>query len=228
MSSNTFNGFTPRAIEFLWDLRFNNNKAWFEAHKDEFKREVQAPMKQLCLDVFERVTAERKRGGFTYKLSRIYKDARRVHDGVFYRDNVWFSIEKLGDEDASYPGFWFEFSPDGWSYGMGYYMAKPETMAKLRARIDRDPKAFEKIVSFLSRQDEFSLDGPEYARKKIAPTEKTAAWYNKKSFSLYHQQPIVKELFSSSIIDRVVNGMLSLMPFYEFLLKLDSDPLIES
>jgi len=222
--NNIFNGFTPRTIEFLWSLRLNNDKAWFEAHKDEFKREVQVPMKQFCLDVFERVTAGRERNGFVYKLSRIYRDARRVRGGAFYRDHMWFSIEKLSDEDASNPGYWFEVSPDGWSYGMGYYLAKPETMAKLRARIDRDPKAFEKIVSFLDKQDEFILDGLEYTRKKEAPTEKTAAWYNKKSFSLYHQQPIGDELFSSCFTDRIVGGMLCLMPFYDYLITLDSDP----
>jgi len=227
MSRNTFTGFTPRSIEFLWNLRFNNEKAWFEAHKDEFKREVQEPMKALCLDVFERVTEGRDRGGFTYKMSRIYKDARRVRGGAFYRDNMWFSFEKLSDEDASNPGFWFEFSPDGWSYGMGYYLAKPETMAKLRARIDRDPKAFEQRVSFLDKQDEFSLDGPEYARKKPAPTEKTAPWYNKKSFSLYHQSPIGEELFSAGFIDHIAGGMLSLMPFYDYLITLDSDPVLK-
>jgi uncharacterized protein (DUF2461 family) len=181
-------------------------------------------MKELCLDVFERVTTGRERNGFSHKLSRIFKDARRVRDGAFYRDNMWFVIEKLSEEDASNPGYWFEISPDGWSYGMGFYQAKPETMAKLRARIDRDPKAFEKLVSTIDTRDEFSLDGPEYARKKEAPTEKTAAWYNKKSFSLYHQQPIGEELFSADLTDRIANGMLRLMPFYEYLITLDSDP----
>ena len=34
----------------------------------------------------------------------------------------------------------------GWTCGMGYYMPKPLTMAKLRARIDRDPAAMEKLM----------------------------------------------------------------------------------
>jgi len=43
-------------------------------------------------------------------------------------------------------------------------------MAKLRARIDKDPRKFEKLIVPLDGQDEFVLDGTEYARKKEAPT----------------------------------------------------------
>jgi uncharacterized protein (TIGR02453 family) len=224
MPRSVFTGFTPRTIEFLWNLRFNNEKVWFEAHRDEFKRDLQVPMRELCLDVFERVTAGRERCSFSYRISHIYKDARRVRGGAFYRDHMWFSIQRSSDKITNNPGYWFEVTPDGWSYGMGYYQAKPETMAKMRARIDRDPKVFEKLVSFFYEQDEFSLEGTEYARKKEAPTEKTADWYNKKSFSLYHKQPIGDELFSAGLTGRIAGGMLSLTPFYDYLISLDSDP----
>ena len=32
-----FNGFTPAAIDFLWGIRFNNNRDWFQAHKAEYQ-----------------------------------------------------------------------------------------------------------------------------------------------------------------------------------------------
>jgi len=107
---------------------------------------------------------------------------------------------------------------------LGYYQARPLTMAKLRARIDRSPKKFEKLVSPLEKQDEFVLDGDEYARKKVAPTPKTAAWYNKKSLSLIHSQQNGEELFSRELADRIVSGYKFLMPFYDYFITLDSDP----
>lgn len=219
-----FEGFSPHTIEFMWNLRYNNEKPWFDAHKDEFQRDFQLPMKELGRDVFERVTAVYGDHGFIHKLSRIYRDARRVRDGALYRDNLWFSIEHPSEEWTSTPVFWFELAPESWSYGMGYYQARPETMAKLRARIDRDPKAFEKLIAPLDKQDEFVLDGPEYARKKEAPTGKTAAWYNKKSFSLIHKEQNSDELYSPEFATRIVNGMLSLMPFHDYFISLESDP----
>lgn len=219
-----FEGFSPRTIDFLWGLRLNNEKAWFEANRDIFQRELQQPMKELGRAVFERVSAQYAGHGFIHKLSRIYKDARRLRGSGPYRDNMWFSIERRSEMWTATPVFWFELTPEEWSYGLGYYQAKPGTMAKLRARIDRSPKEFELRVAPLEAQHEFVLDGPEYARKKTAPTDKTALWYNKKSFSLIHRQPNGEELYAQDLAQRVADGMLSLMPLYDYLITLDADP----
>ena len=218
-----FKGFSPRTIDFMWELRFNNNKAWFTEHKEEFHREFQFPMKELGAQVFEGVKETCGDRGFIHKVSRIYKDARRIHDGEPYRDHLWFSIEKPCEEWTSTPVFWFELGPENWSYGLGYYQAKSITMAKLRARIDRNPKQFEKLIAPLAKQNEFILDGPEYARKKTPPTTLTTDWYNKKSFSLICIKPTNAELFSAEFKDKLINGFAFLMPLYDYFVTLDSD-----
>ena len=143
-----FTGFTQKTIDFMWGVRLNNNKPWFEEHKDEFRRDFQTPMKELGQEVYARITSDYGERGFIHKLSRIYKDARRVHDGCLYRDNLWFSAEKpsaQGEESAGILTFWFDLNPEGWSYGLGYYAAKAATMEKLRTRIDGKPKEFENL-----------------------------------------------------------------------------------
>jgi len=219
-----FEGFSPRTIEFMWNLRLNNEKIWFEAHKDEYLQDFLRPMKTLGGEVFERMVSDYGEHGFIHKVSRIYRDARRVRGGGPYKDHLWFSIEQPSEVWTSTPVFWFELSPESWSYGLGYYLAKPTTMAKLRARIDRDTEKFERIIAPLEKQDEFVLDGPEYIRKKAAPTPKTAVWYNKKSFSLIHVQQNGAELFSSELVNRLATGYKFLMPFYNYFITLDSDP----
>ena len=219
-----FNGFTDQTIDFMWELRLNNNKAWFEANKERFQQDFQDPMKALGKEVFERIVADYSGHGFIHKVSRIYKDARRVRDGEFYRCNMWFSIEKPSEEWTSTPVFWFELSPEEWSYGLGYYSAKPITMAKFRARIDQDPRKFEKLIAPLEKQDEFTLEGDEYKRKKGSPSPKTTAWYNRKTFALIHKQQNGEELFSRKLADRLVRGYQFLMPFYDYFITLDDDP----
>lgn len=223
MVSKLFEGFSSRTIDFMWNLRLNNNKQWFDAHRDEFQSNFQSPMKELCREVFECLTSKNNEYSFTHKLSRIYKDARRLHGGEPYRDNLWFTIEKPSDELLSTPVFWFELAPDIWSYGLGYYQPKAETMAKFRARIDRDPKEFELLIALFEKQNEFVLDGPEYARKKIAPTDAVSGWYNKKSFSMLHIQPNGDELFSTELVERITKGMLSLIPLYDYLITLEQE-----
>jgi uncharacterized protein (TIGR02453 family) len=221
-----FNGFSEKTIDFMWELRLNNNKAWFEAYKDEFIRDFQEPMKALGREVFERFSAKYSDYGFIHKLSRIYKDARRIRDGEPYRANLWFSIEKPLPENVEWTGtpvFWFELCPDDWSYGLGYYAAKSQTMESFRAMIEENPKEFEKLVSLLEKQDEFVLDGEEYKRRKesaVKLSAKAAEWYNKKSFSLIHRQKNGKELYSADLADRLVKGYEFLMPFYDYFMEL--------
>ncbi|MCL2841205.1 MAG: DUF2461 domain-containing protein [Defluviitaleaceae bacterium] len=219
-----FNGFTPRTIDFMWNLRLNNQKAWFEAHKEDFKQDFQTPMKALGKEVFERMSADYSQYGFIHKVSRIYKDARRVRGGEPYRCNLWFSVEKPSEDWTSTPVFWFDLSPENWSYGLGYYQSKAATMAKFRARVDRNPKQFEQFIAPLEEQKEFILSGDEYKRKKEVPSPKVAEWYNRKAFSLMHQQQNGDELYSPQLVDRIVSGYQFLMPFYDYFVTLDSDP----
>ena len=219
-----FEGFSQKTIDFMWNLRFNNEKSWFEANKDEFIREFQTPMKELGKEIFDRLNSDFNKYGFIHRVSRIYKDARRVKGGDPYRTNLWFCIEKPSEEWTSTPVFWFELAPENWSYGLGYYSALSKTMAKHRARIDKNPKKFEKLIKPLDNQSEFILEGPEYSRKKDAPTPKTDAWYNKKTFALIHDEPINEILFSRDLTDRLIKGYTFLMPFYGYFITLDSDP----
>ena len=219
-----FEGFSQKTIDFMWNLRFNNEKTWFEAHKEEYIREFQTPMKELAQEVFEQLDSKFGKHGFIHKVSRIYKDARRVKGGEPYRTNLWFCIEKPSEEWTSTPVFWFELAPENWSYGLGYYSALSKTMAKHRARIDKNYKAFEKLIAPIEKQEEFILEGPEYSRKKEPPSSKTADWYNKKTFALIHDEPISEELFSRNLISRLIKGYTFLMPFYDYFITLDNDP----
>ena len=223
-----FEGFSPQTIDFMWNLRFNNQKTWFDAHKDEYRNDFLNPMKALGQDVFAQIQAAYGNHGFIHKVSRIYKDARRSRGDGPYRDHLWFSIEKPSEEWTSTPVFWFELSPDTWSYGLGYYQARPTTMAKLRARLDKNPQRFEKLIAPLAKQEEFVLDGADYIRKKAAPTPQLDDWYNKKSFSLVHQQPNGPELFAPALTHRLVQGYRFLMPLYDYLVTLDADPTPEA
>ena len=218
-----FNGFSQKTVDFMWNLRFNNNREWFEENKEEYTREFLNPMKELAADVFEQISSDYPDHGFIKKVSRIYKDARRVRGGEPYRTNLWFCIERPAEQWTSTPVFWFELAPESWSYGLGYYSAKAATMAKLRARIDDNPKSFEKLIAPFHKQKEFLLEGEDYKRKKGEHLGNAAYWYNKKSFSMIHTDNIDETLFSSELKSRIIKGFKSLMPLYDYFITLDLD-----
>lgn len=219
-----FEGFSQQTIDFMWGIRFNNEKSWFEAHKEEYKAVLQGPMRLLAEEVAERFNEKHSRLNLDLHVSRIYRDARRLHGNGPYKDHLWFTLRRTEEEWTDSPVFWFELDPEGLSYGLGYYSAKALTMAKLRARIDRDPKPMRKLARLLASQSEFVLEGESYARPKGAPGDGLDEWYNKKTFSLIHEEGLSEEIYSPELAQRVAEGFSFLVPFYEYFSTLPSDP----
>ena len=141
-----FQGYTQGTVDFLWNLRFNNERGWFQEHKEEFLELVDRPTRALAAQLAEEMTEAFPKLGLELKVSRIYRDARRLFGRGPYKDHLWFSLRKPGERDSCIPCFWFEVAPDHYGYGMGCWEMPPATMAKLRARIDRDPKPVEKLA----------------------------------------------------------------------------------
>ena len=219
-----FSGFSDKTVDFMWGIRFNNEKAWFELHKQEYLSHFYNPMKALSTQVYQAVDAAHPELGLVHKVSRIYRDARRLRGRGPYKDHLWCSMERPSEDWTGDPVFWFELGPEDYSYGLGYYFARPLTMLKFRARLDRDPKPFEALVRTFQKQTLFTLDSQAYKRPKGEPGPLLAEWYNSKGFSLVARQKHDQLLFSADLAEHLIQAYESLMPFYRYLITLPGDP----
>ena len=220
-----FQGYTQGAIDFLWGLRLNNERSWFQAHKEEFTALVDRPTRELAEQLREEMTEAFPGLGLELKVSRIYRDARRLFGRGPYKDHLWFSLRRPGEHDGQIPCFWFEVAADRYGYGMGCWEMLPSTMAKLRARITRDPAAMEKLTKKLAGQAEFALGTQDYKRPKAAaPTPALEPWFRARSFTLIHQDKLTEELFGREVVERVKTGWRFLLPYYDYFVTLDGDP----
>ena len=220
-----FHGFSQQTIDFLWGIRFNNERSWFNEHKQEYLTHLYEPMKELGAEVQAKLLERFPDSGLNLKISRIYRDARRLFGRGPYKDHLWISLFRWEEgEDGARPVLWFELTPDDWSYGMGFWCAKAVVMEKHRARIHRDPAPLLKLERKLNGQDLFTLRGPEYSRRKACPESALADWYNKKSLSVGFESPLSEELYSPLLVDRLVEGFTFLMPYYDYFSTLWADP----
>ncbi len=218
-----FEGFSPAAADFLWGIRFNNDRGWFEANKETYKTSLDAPMKELCRELYAGLTEAHGDLTLMSKVSRIYRDARRLFGRGPYKDHLWLGIAQPGEE--SRPTFWFEISPEDYSYGLGYWAADALTMAKLRARMEHDPKTMEKLVRQLNKQEVFTLKGQDFKRRRPAPSPLLEPWYNKRQgLSLSHEAPHDELLYSPRLKEQIMEDWEKLIPLYRYLSTLSGDP----
>lgn len=221
-----FLGFTPESVEFLWNIRFNNERSWFEAHKQQYIDLIQKPLRELGIQVQQEVARRHPKRQFNLHISRIYRDARRLHGRGPYKDHMWIVLY-LPSQDtngSNAPAFYFEIAPEYYSIGMGFYSATPLTMAKLRARIDRDPEPMKKLARCLNRQKTYVLEGEQYRRPKGEKGALLNPWYNRKSIAISWDRACEGSLYESDLVREIADGVDFLMPFFDYFSSLDADP----
>ena len=187
--------FTKRSLTFFRQLARNNEKSWFEAHRDEYENEVRAPMRELIEELDTRFAefAPEIGGDTKRSMFRINRDIRFSKDKSPYKTHAaaWFhhrnASRSVGAEaDAGSAGYYFHLEPGGKSLlGAGLWMPPRPQLNKLREAIAEDPRGFEKMVRTIpSRFD--GLDD-EAALKRMPrgyPEDHPAAkWLKFQSFT---------------------------------------------
>ena len=218
-----FQGFSQGAVDFLWGIRFNNERSWFLAHKQEFLDLVDTPMKELGRQLWQAMKEEYPELGLNLHVCRIYRDARRLYGRGPYKDHLWLLLQRPHDRGEAVPAFYFELAPECYSSGMGYWDAPAGVMARLRARIDRDPAPVEKLERQLEHSP-FHLDGQEYKRPKGEPGPLLSPWYNRKNIAISREENCEGVLFTQQLFDQVLADIKFLVPYYQYLSSLSGDP----
>ncbi len=219
-----FDGFSSATIQFLRNLRDNNHKEWFELHKQDYLNDLLKPLQaltaglgpfMLSIDPDLEVTPALNR-----TISRIYRDTRFSKDKSPYKTSHWITFKRLRKEWKDYPVFFFEISPSSYRYGMGFYRASRQTMDNFRKSIDSNPRTFLSVISFYSRQKNFTIEGEEYKRplKTDIPKE-FQDWYNRKSLYLVSNQQIEGNSIDKKLITDLMHEFEIIAPFYHYLCK---------
>ena len=219
-----FQGFSEDTINFLWGIRLNNHRDWFLEHKQEYLDHLYHPLKELGEELMAAMDEKYPKEGLQLKVTRIYRDVRRVKYGGLYKDHLWLVIRQPSEEWTARPAFYFEISPEGYEYGMGYYCTKPVQMEQYRRRIRREPEVLEKLARKLNRQSAFHLEGDEYKRSKGECSELLKPWFNRKGIDICTFHAPDERMTSPALVEDVLAGFDWLMPYYRYFKALELEP----
>lgn len=211
-----FTGYRDETLDFMWGIRLNNDRSWFMEHKEEYLQHLYQPTMDLGREVYDRFTEKFPDIKVNLHVSRIYRDARRLHGRGPYKDHLWFSLRPENDLWASRPVFWFEIEPEGWSSGVGFWNATPAMMAAMRRDMAEHPQRLGELARRLEAQDVFCLQGQTYARPKTGGPAELAEWYNRKNISIGREGPFDDLVCSRELVDVLLEGFAFLVPYYDY------------
>lgn len=215
--------FSAKTFDFLSENMIRDDKAWYAAHKEDYKNFVAAPFAEFVAKLTPIFSHIDPLITCTKPMSRLYRDARYSQGKSTFRDNVWCSFGRERDVVSGLPGFFFEISPREYQYGMGYFCASAESMQSIRSMIlDGDP-VFKRALSAYQKQSALQLWGDSFKRDRYPdqPPE-LSAWLNKKTLCFICEGHDRELLFSDALADRVAEDFIAVAPVYKFLLEAES------
>ena len=161
--------FTPKTIRFLTALTLNNNREWFEAHRDDYEGFVREPALRLIRDfapVLKQFSShllavDKKVGG---SLMRGQRDTRFSRDKSPYKTNIGIQFRHKVGRDVHAPGLYLHVAPDACFLGSGVWHPDPEALGRIRTRIVEKPKAWFKVSTDSNFRKLFDLTGESLLR----------------------------------------------------------------
>jgi len=145
---STFAGFPKEMLTFFRGLRRNNNRDWFEAHRETFETCVKAPMEELTVQVMAAVTrfAPQYAGVPKKAIFRLYRDTRFSNDKTPYKTHTGALLRRADLPKNEAAGFYFAVSDKCVEIASGCYMPLPEQLRLIRAHIAENGSRFLKVI----------------------------------------------------------------------------------
>lgn len=206
-----FTGFRPETMDFLWGIRMNNNRQWFEAHKAQYTQYLYEPMKALGQAVFSGFPV-----GLELKVSRIYRDAR-LHPPVPYKESLWICIRQAVEAWSQHPALFFELRPEGASYGFLLWQPKAQVMEAFRQDLAARPGYFPGLAGKAQAASGLTLTAETYRRPKPCPMPELAPYYAwKGDLAATATLAPGQALFSPALAGQVRQTLLAWVPVSQY------------
>ncbi len=144
--------FTPDLFDFLRQLRENNQRDWFQAHKERYEDSVKEPLLAFISDfgphlkkISKHFAADpRPVGG---SMFRIYRDVRFSKDKSPYKTAASAHFKHHRAKDVHAPGFYLHLEPGQVFAGAGIWRPAGPAVKAIRGAIVERSADWEKMVA---------------------------------------------------------------------------------
>ena len=165
---------SKKTLQFLKGLRDNNNKPWFDEHKEDYQqaKEEFTGFVQRMLDRLASIEPALSEQQPKDCIFRIFRDVRFSKDKTPYKAHFGAYFSRGG---RKYPGagYYVQIEPGGNSFaGGGLWMPEGKLLKAVRQEIDYCYDEFSAIISYAGFRKQFK--GLEGEQLKTVPQGYTA------------------------------------------------------
>lgn len=205
-------------LQFLTDLKHNNNREWFNENKTYYQREhahaiafgdaLLGKMKEHDLISTESGKAS---------LFRIYADTRFSKDKAPYKTHFGFRFARATAELRG--GYYFHLEPGNSFVGGGFFAPNPDDLKRIREDIDLNYEDWDALFSNPAIVKTFGkLKGEQVktAPKGYSADHPGISWLRHKQFIVTHAFTDA-EVTSPDFVTQLDQTFRDLRPFFDYM-----------
>lgn len=209
-----------KTLDFLSKLEKNNNREWFNAHKDryeEVKAEIITLTEKILVGIcdIEPGAAKMRPSDCLY---RIYRDTRFSSDKTPYKNHIGIYISPIGGKKSEYAGYYLHIQPGNCLIAGGCWCPPTPLLKELRNEIYANVEEYLEIIE----NPEFKRIFPEVGDNllKTAPKGYPKDWEHidlirPRDYTAYHMITD-SELCSPGLLEKVLECFRLLKPLNDF------------
>lgn len=209
-------------LEFLADLKKNNNREWFEKNRSRYE-EAKKNFELFTGELITRITEfDPILKGLEAKscIFRINRDTRFSNDKSVYKTNMGAFIVRGGRKNGDrFPGYYVHIEPGSCMIAGGAYMPPSPWLSSIREKIAIRGYELEDIIG----NKNFSKNFGELGGEMLKTAPKGYPKDHKYIELLKHKSLIVmkdipdKEVVADNFIDHVTDVCRAMKPLNDFL-----------
>lgn len=213
-----------QGFTFLKQLKKNNNREWFQAHREAYENELKLPLQRVIVDLGNHLGKKAPQIEFNPKraIFRIHRDTRFSNNKDPYKTNIGASFVSFRNhKKEELPGLYLHVEPGNCFIGGGLYMPSGEQLRKIRELIQRDPAAFKKIIANPKVKKYFGgLTGEKLktAPRGMAADHPQIELLRWKQF-IYIKRYADSDFQSGSLAKKVEKEFMAMLPLVDWLNK---------
>ncbi|HSZ25210.1 MAG TPA: DUF2461 domain-containing protein [Cytophagaceae bacterium] len=205
-------------LNFLKDLKKNNNREWFTEHKERYltEHENMIIFSEALLKALQKTDRIETPSG-KKSLFRIYRDTRFSHDKTPYKTSVGGGFKRA--TKLLRGGYYFHIEPGNSYVAGGFFGPNTEDMMRIRIDIDHHYEEWRKILKqkkFLQTFEKLEGECLKTAPKGYTNDHPAIDLLRHKQFIL-KRSFTDKEVLDSTFLDTVILSYQNMRPFFDYM-----------
>ena len=201
-------------FSFLKQLKANNNRDWFEAHKADFKaleKEIKSVGEQITLGLNTHDSIEKT------KLFRVYRDVRFSKDKTPYKTH--FAIAFHREKPQYRGGYYLRIAPGDSFVAAGFWDPNKEDLFRIRKELEIDASEYLDLIqepNFKSVWGDNIGEGVKTAPKGFSKEHPNIELIRFKQHIFMHSFTN-DEVLSADFSDQVISCFQVMRPFFDYM-----------